>query len=66
MEAINCLSRAFQLPFVVAAFWVMLAVSSPAEEQRPRLALLMGVGEYPQLSEAEQLEGSVNDVLCAK
>ncbi len=32
------------------------------DEKHPRLALLIGVGEYPGLSPAEQLDGSGNDV----
>ncbi len=55
------------LPVAIAVLCLLLPVRlSLAAEPAPRFALLVGVSEYPKLSEAEQLEGSHNDVVLMK
>lgn len=56
-------TRQLVIPVVAAS---MLTSVTLAEEDKPRFALLVGVSEYPGLSESEQLEGSINDVALMK
>ena len=61
-----CPPRRWRLPITGIVIWSMLTAATLAQETKPRFALLIGVSEYPQLSEAEQLEGSINDVALMK
>ena len=69
MKVFNRLSgrhRRWRSLITLIVIAVMSSHAAFSDDAKPRMALLIGVSEYPGLSEAEQLEGSINDVALMK